>query len=57
MVAGPNGLVLKIFSNTGQIQNMFQIWAKNKKNSRWVASAGGSRCRTLGPRLDKKIFA
>jgi hypothetical protein len=32
MVAGPNGLVLKIFSNTGQIQNMFQIWAKNKKN-------------------------
>jgi hypothetical protein len=32
MVAGPNGLVLKIFLNTGQIQNMFQIWAKNKKN-------------------------
>jgi hypothetical protein len=31
MVAGPNGLVLKIFLNTGQIQNMFQIWAKNKK--------------------------
>jgi hypothetical protein len=31
MVARPNGLVLKIFLNTGQIQNMFQIWAKNKK--------------------------
>jgi hypothetical protein len=32
MVAGLNGLVLKIFLNTGQIQNVFQIWPKNKKN-------------------------
>jgi hypothetical protein len=31
MVAGPNGLVLKKLSNPGQIENMFQIWAKNKK--------------------------
>ena len=30
MVAGPNGLVLKILSKTDQIWNMFQIWAKNK---------------------------
>jgi hypothetical protein len=36
MVAVPNGLVLKIFLNTGQIQNMFQIWAKNKKKSEWL---------------------
>jgi hypothetical protein len=38
MVTGPNGLVLKIFLNTGQIQNMFQIWAKNKKKSSQMVS-------------------
>ena len=33
MVAGLNGLVLKIFFKPDQIWNMFQILAKNKKNS------------------------
>ena len=32
MVAGPHGLVLKIFSKADQIRNIFRIWAKNKKN-------------------------
>jgi hypothetical protein len=47
MVAGPNRLVLKIFLNTGQIQNMFQIWAKNKKIILEADPASSVGCRPL----------